>query len=183
MKKVGYARVSTQDQKLDLQIDALKREGCKPIFKEKMTGKRGSRPELDKALARLQKGDEFIVWKLDRLGRSLKHLASVLYDLQARGVKFRSISDGIDTSTPGGKLLFGLIATFAEFECNQISERTIAGLCAARRRGAILGRPCKLKGEKLRLAKRLRREKASFSEIALCVGEPRTTVWRALKNA
>jgi len=141
MKKIGYARVSTEDQNLALQLDALRHDGCHRIYQEKITGKIASRPVLTSALASLGEGDMLVVWKLDRLGRSLKHLIDIVQELEARKIGFRSIADGIDTETPSGRLLFHVIGAIAEFEARQISERTKAGLLAARRRGQRLGRP------------------------------------------
>ncbi len=139
--KVGYARVSTEDQSLDAQRDQLRADGCSEVFEEKITGKKDSRPALDKALAVLQPGDTLVVWKLDRLGRSVKHLTTLLHDLERRSVCFRSISDGIDTGTPTGKLMFHVLGAIAEFEAALVSERTKIGLQAAKQRGAKLGRP------------------------------------------
>ncbi|BBJ23045.1 recombinase family protein [Candidatus Nitrotoga sp. AM1P] len=179
--KIGYARVSTEDQNLDLQLDLLSQDGCQKIFKEKMTGKRGSRPVLDKALATLKNGDMLVVWKLDRLGRSLRNLTNILNDLEGRGIGFRSISDGIDTETPAGRLLFHLIGAIAEFECSQISERTKAGLHAARRRGRRLGRPPRIGHHDVKLAKHLRdTQKLNYADIAARLGVGRTTLWRAM---
>jgi len=180
--KIGYARVSTRDQKLTLQVAALKREGCDQIYKEKMSGKLERRPALDKALSLLNEGDELIVWKVDRLSRTVIQLVSLRHGLQQRGVHIRSISEGIDTSTKRGRLMYNVVASFAEFECDQISDRTVGGLGVAKAQGARLGRPCKLSGEKLRVAEQLRRENVSFAEIARRVGESRTTVWRALSE-
>ena len=139
--KIGYARVSTEDQNLALQIDALRQQGCERIFEEKMTGASRSRPVLHETLAALRPGDVLVVWKLDRLGRSLQHLIEITAGLELRGIDFHSISDGIDTRTPAGKLLFHIVGAIAEFERSQISERTKAGMAAARLRGKRLGRP------------------------------------------
>ena len=141
---VAYARVSTEDQNLDLQTDALKAAGCTKVFVEHASGGNRERPELAKALAYCRKGDVFTVWKMDRAARSVKHLIEIVEDLKARGVEFRSLNDAIDTTTAGGSLMFHIMAAFAEFERNVIRERTMAGLAAARARGRIGGRPRKV---------------------------------------
>lgn len=142
---IGYARVSTEEQNLDLQIDALERAGCDRIFCDRgFSGALRSRPALDDALQSLRSGDTLVTWKLDRLGRSLSHLISLVTDLQSNGVAFKSISDAIDTSTAGGRLQFHMLGALAEFERSLISERTKAGMAAARARGTCLGRPSKL---------------------------------------
>jgi DNA invertase Pin-like site-specific DNA recombinase len=141
VRKIGYARVSTEDQNLDLQIHALRQDGCVDLFEEKITGTSQSRPVLNAALESLKAGDTLVVWKLDRLGRSLQHLIEILQSLEARDVGFRSISDSIDTNSAGGRLLFHILGALAEFESSLISERTKAGLQAARRKGKTLGRP------------------------------------------
>lgn len=139
--KIGYARVSTKDQDLALQIDALKKAGCKKIFQEKMTGATKERPELKKMIEQLRKGDVVVIWKLDRLGRSLKNLVQLVNEIQGKGAGLKSLGDHIDTVTPQGKLTFHLFAALAEFERDIIRERTHAGLAAARARGRKGGRP------------------------------------------
>jgi len=142
---IGYARVSTMDQNLDLQIDALKKAGCDHIYQDEgISGAKAKRPGLDAALAVLKPGDQLVVWKLDRLGRSMRHLIDVTSKFEERGIGFTSLSDAIDTSTPGGKLYFHLMGAFSEFESNLNSERTKAGMAAARARGVKLGRPKKI---------------------------------------
>ena len=141
---VAYARVSTEEQNLDLQTDALKAAGCTKVFVEHASGGNRERPELAKALAYCRKGDVFVCWKMDRAARSVKHLIEIVEDLKARGVQFRSLNDAIDTTTAGGSLMFHIMAAFAEFERNVIRERTMAGLAAARARGRIGGRPRKV---------------------------------------
>lgn len=181
--KIGYARVSTEDQSLDAQRDQLQADGCTEVFEEKITGKRDSRPALDKALAALQPGDTLVVWKLDRLGRSVKNLTTLLHDLNSRGVCFRSISDGIDTGTPTGKLLFHMLGAIAEFEAALVSERTKIGLQAAKQRGKRLGRPRRLDAHQIRQAELLRtHDKLSPTEIAARLKVGRTTLWRALAD-
>lgn len=139
--KIGYARVSTADQSLDLQLDALLEAGCQKIYEEKASGGKDDRPELLKALEMLREGDTFIVYKLDRLARSTLKLIETLDLLNKKGVEFISLSDNIDTSTAAGKAMFGMMAVFAEFERSIIRERTVAGLEAARARGRKGGRP------------------------------------------
>lgn len=140
---IGYARVSTQDQDLQLQLDALEKEGCKKqdIYTDKMSGSKKERPGLDKCLAELQEGDTLLVWRLDRLGRSMSHLIGLIEVLRSRGVGFRSICDGaIDTTTASGELIFNIFSSLAQFEKRLIQERTRAGLSAARARGRLGGR-------------------------------------------
>ncbi|MDP3332351.1 MAG: recombinase family protein [Methylotenera sp.] len=177
--KIGYARVSTEDQNLDLQLDALKQQGCIKLFQEKMTGKTKSRPVLNKTIKALRPGDMLVVWKLDRLGRSLQDLIEILKLLERNGVGFHSISDGIDTTSSCGRLLFHIIGAIAEFECNQISERTKAGLQAARRRGSKLGRPRSISDEQIALARSLS-DDLSLTHIAVQLNVGRTTLWRAM---
>jgi DNA invertase Pin-like site-specific DNA recombinase len=137
----GYARVSTKDQVLDLQIDALKNAGCQKIFNEVAKGAKADRPEWLKLLSEIQKGDTLIVWKLDRMGRSLHHLIKVVNDLIAKGVDIISIQDPLNTTSAQGRLMFYMFASLAEFEKDLIRERTMAGLKSARARGRIGGRP------------------------------------------
>jgi len=138
---VGYARVSTLEQNLDLQKDALTKAGCERIFTDRISGAKSARPGLTDALAFVRKGDVLVVWKLDRLGRSLQQLIETVNGLAARGIEFRSLTEQIDTTTPGGKLIFHIFGSLAEFERDLIRERTRAGLTAARARGRIGGRP------------------------------------------
>jgi len=139
--KIGYARVSTQDQELALQLDALKAAGCGKIYKEKMTGSTRERPELQKLLDQLREGDIVVIWKLDRLARSLKDLVNLVNEIQEKGGALHSLNDQIDTTTPHGKFTFHVFAALAEFERDIIRERTKAGLTAARARGRVGGRP------------------------------------------
>lgn len=150
---VGYARVSTQEQDPALQLDALQNEGCERIFVEKASGAQRDRPELMAALTYIRQGDTLVVWKLDRLARSLKQLIETVEDLDKRQINFRSLTEAIDTSTAGGKLIFHIFSALAEFERSLIRERTYAGLLAARSRGKIGGRPRKLDAAKLAAAK------------------------------
>lgn len=137
--KIGYARVSTQDQDIQLQIDALNADGCERIYQDVVSGSKAARPGLDGLLSHLRPGDTVVVWKLDRLGRSLKHLIETVSGFEDTGVGFRSITEGIDTTTPAGKLVFHIFASLAEFERALIIERTKAGLESARARGRVGG--------------------------------------------
>lgn len=138
---IGYARVSTQDQDLSLQLDALNDAGCNKIYKEKITGSKKERPQLQKMLGQLRKGDVVVIWKLDRLARSLKDLVGLVNEIQEKGGALYSLNDLIDTTTPHGKFTFHIFAALAEFERDIIRERTKAGLAAARARGRKGGRP------------------------------------------
>lgn len=141
MARIGYARVSTTDQHLDLQTDALLRAGCSRIFEDHgVSGARRRRAGLSSTLKALRKGDTLVVWRLDRLGRSLRHLLSVVESLKRRGVEFLSLTENIDTSSPGGNLIFHIMAALAEFEKSMLRERTVAGIAAARARGRCPGR-------------------------------------------
>lgn len=143
--KVGYARVSTDDQRLDLQIRSLKAAGCSRIYKDHgISGSKMGRPGLDQAIATLEKGDTIVVWRLDRLGRSLAGLVKTVDDLGKKGIQFQSITESFDTRSSSGMLIFHIMAALAEFERNLISERTKAGMISARERGAKLGRPTAL---------------------------------------
>jgi DNA invertase Pin-like site-specific DNA recombinase len=153
--RVGYARVSTVDQNLDLQEKALKREGCLKIFTDRASGKREDRPGLAELMHFLRAGDTLVVWKLDRLGRDLKHLIELVNELAERGVKFRSLTENIDTETAAGRMFFQMVGMFAEFEREQNRERTMAGLAAARARGRLGGRKPKLDAEKIKQARAL----------------------------
>ncbi len=162
---IGYARVSTHDQDLSLQINDLVAAGCKTIFKDKMSGAKGNRPGLDDCLKTLRKGDTLIVWRLDRLGRSMQHLVSVVTDLKHQGIGFRSLRDGaIDTTTASGELIFNIFAALAQFEAELIRERTRAGLLAARARGKNGGRkPISPGDPRIRMAKRMHQDRGLTS--------------------
>ena len=138
---LGYARVSTHEQDASLQLDALKAAGCIKVFTDKASGSLDRRPQLDRLLDQLRPGDTVVVWRLDRLGRSLKHLIQLIEDLAEKSVGFRSLTEGMDTTTSGGKLVFSIFGALAEFERSLIRERTVAGLAAARARGRVGGRP------------------------------------------
>jgi DNA invertase Pin-like site-specific DNA recombinase len=153
--KVGYARVSTLEQNPDLQHDALKQAGCEKVFTDRASGAKTERPALIEALKYARKGDSLVVWRLDRLGRSLKHLIEVVEDLESREVGFISLQEGINTTTSGGRLVFHLFGALAEFERNLIRERTQAGLSAARARGRMGGRKPKLKPAQVKTLRKM----------------------------
>lgn len=156
---IGYARVSTDDQNLDLQRDALAKAGCATVYEEKASGKSSDRPELEQCLKALREGDTLVVWRLDRLGRSLSDLVRIVADLEARGIDFQSLSEKIDTTSAAGKLMFHVFASLAEFERNLIRERTRAGLDAARARGRSGGRPAKLTDKEIRGLRAMAKDK------------------------
>ena len=153
--KIGYARVSTQDQDLSLQIDDLQSAGCEKIFEDRTSGAKIKRNGLDKAVSHLRKDDVFVVWKLDRLGRSLKNLIDFVQDLNERGIEFQSITDKIDTTSPAGRFFFHMMGALAQMERELIAERTKAGLEAARKRGRVGGRPRAMTESKVKAAKKL----------------------------
>lgn len=180
---IGYARVSTEDQNAQLQIDALKVAGCKRVFTDKASGSLASRPQLDRMLDHLREGDVVVVWRLDRLGRSLKNLIALVEDLAERGVGFRSLSESIDTTTANGKLFFGIMGALAEFERDLIRERTMAGLAAARARGRVGGRPPKMTEDKVRVAREMYASREYTVEaIAKTLGVSRKTIYRHLAH-
>lgn len=183
--KIGYARVSTKDQNLSLQLDALEKEGCKQIFQEKVSGAKSDRPELRKMIDQLREGDVIITWKLDRLGRSLRDLVNLVNEIQDKGAGLKSLHDSIDTTTPQGKLTFHLFASLAEFERDIIRERTKAGLDAARARGRKGGRPKGLTKEskdKAIIAETLYKQgDMSITEICKHLGIARSTFYSYLK--
>lgn len=181
---IGYVRVSTEDQNLDLQIQALQRLGCKRIYQDRgVSGAARSRPGLDKLMAQLKSGDTLAVWRLDRLGRSLPHLVQMLEALGDRGVAFHSLTENIDTSTSGGRLVFHFMAALAEFERTLISERTRAGLASARIAGKQIGRQPLLDMGQLHAAA-IRRDQGgqSLTEIARDLGVHPRTLQRGLKR-
>lgn len=184
--KFGYARVSTQDQNLSLQLDTLKAAGCEKIYQEKASGAKADRPELQKLLEHVRDGDTIVIWKLDRLGRSLTHLVELVTKLDAQGVGLISLHDPIDTTTAQGRLVFRIFASLAEFEREVIRERTMAGLASARRRGQKLGRKEGLSQEaenKSRIAESLYKEgKLSAIDMAKQLGISKTTLYVYLKH-
>lgn len=185
MAIIGYARVSTKEQNLDLQLDALKKADCTEIFYEKISGTK-ERPELDSALAYLRQGDTFVIWKLDRLGRSLRDLVNIVDVLYKKGIEFRSIQDGIDTRTPLGRYQFALFAALAEYEREMIIERTRAGLLAARERGRVGGRKKGLSPEAKKVAKAAaslyRNNENKIDEICTILNISKSTLYRYLKS-
>src|ERR687890_1961670 len=162
---IGYARVSTDDQNLNLQCDALEKAGCEQIFTEQVSGTKARRPGLEQALSHLRADDTLVVWRLDRLGRSLRHLIDTVTNLQERGVGFKSLQESIDTTTSGGKLVFHIFGALAEFEREIIKERTNAGLTAARARGRRGGPKRKLTNEQVQMAQTLYRTQMPVKEI------------------
>src|SRR3954467_10711021 len=180
---IGYARVSTQDQTLDLQLDALKNAGCFKIFTDTASGAKAERKGLHETLDYLRENDILVVWRLDRLGRSLKDLIDIISRLDQRKIGFKSLTENIDTTTSGGKLIFHIFGALAEFERNLIRERTNAGLAAARSRGIKGGRPKALTEKKVEMARKLYADKSnSIEEICKTLGISRMTLWRHAKK-
>jgi len=182
--RIGYARVSTSDQKLDLQTDALRAAGCDRLFSDVVSGAKAERPGLQQTLAACRRGDTLVVWKFDRLGRSLPHLVQTVHDLGERGVGFQSLQENIDTTSSSGRLVFNLFATLAEFERDLIRERTRAGLTAARARGRKGGRPKGVNQAKLKAALALKQDpQHSIREICQIVGISRNTYYKYTRRA
>lgn len=180
----GYCRVSTIDQHPEIQENALRQAGCEKIWTDHgVSGKLASRPQLDACLAALQPGDTLVVWKLDRLGRSVQHLVNTVADLGERKIGFRSLTDNLDTTTNGGKLLFHIMAAIAEFERGLIVERTMAGLAEARRKGNFGGHPPGLTKEQAKMARTMVDQGASVSAVARSMGVSRATVYRHLEKS
>lgn len=180
--KIGYARVSTDDQNPDLQLDALKRAGCKQIYVDKISGAKRQRPELNKCLAELDAADVLIVWKLDRLGRSLHDLIGFLDDLKERKIQFQSLTESIDTETPTGRAMWQMIGILAELERSLIQERTKAGRAAAVARGVKMGRKPKLTPQQLKHAKKLIDEGESPAHVAKLLNVARSTLYLSLSK-
>ena len=181
--QIGYARVSTIEQNVAPQIDQLKDAGCERIFRDKVSGAKTERPGLQEALDFLREGDTLVVWRLDRLGRSLKHLLETVSMLEERGIGFRSLQESIDTTTSGGRLIFHIFGALAEFERNLIRERTMAGLRAARARGRVGGRPRKLDSKKTELAYQLYDEKKyAVKEICQILEISKPTLYAYLRR-
>jgi DNA invertase Pin-like site-specific DNA recombinase len=182
--KIGYARVSTQAQDLALQLDALKNEGCEKIFQEKASGAQRDRPELKAALGYMRKGDTLVVWKIDRLARSLKQLIETIESFQDRGIGLKSMQDPIDTSSPSGKLVFHIFAALAEFERGVIRERTTAGLRAARERGRVGGRPPALSAKDLQAARAMLKDcDITVAAVARRLNVAASTLYRHIPSA
>ncbi len=177
---IGYARVSTQDQNLALQLDALASAGCERVFEDKASGARADRAGLAEALAMLRSGDTLIVWKLDRLGRSVKQLVDLVGVLQSRGAQFRSLTDAIDTGTPAGRFFFHVMASLAEMERELTAERTRAGLEAARKLGRTGGRRPKMTGSKIAAARKLLDSGTPPKDVARNLGVSVATLYRWL---
>jgi len=177
---VGYARISTQDQQLDLQLDALKLAGCEKIFSDIASGSKNNRPELIKCLGFLQSGDVLVLWKFDRLGRSLRHLINTVLDLNERGVSLIITTMAIDTRTPSGKLIFGILASIADFERELIRERVNAGIAAAKAKGVRFGRMPKITPELLAQAQEQVSQGRSVRHVAVDLGIGKSALYNAL---
>ncbi|MCF6326877.1 MAG: recombinase family protein [Devosiaceae bacterium] len=180
--KIGYARVSTVDQNANSQRDALKAAGCKKIITEQVSGISTKRPKLENLLRSLKTGDVLTVWRLDRLGRSLPHLIQIVRDLEGQGAGFQSLSDDINTTTAGGRLVFHLMGALAEFERSLIIERTQAGLAAARKRGVRIGRPRSLTPPQIKHARKLIDSGERPAAVAHSLDVNRSTLYRAIKS-
>lgn len=178
--RIGYARVSTQDQNLALQRDALAAAGCERVYEDVASGAGVHRPGLERAMDMLRQGDTFVVWKLDRLGRGVKHLVDLVAALQARGVQFASLTDGIDTSHPAGRFFFHVMASLAQMERELIVERTRAGLEAARKLGRVGGRKRKMTESKVQAARTLLAQGAAPRDVARDLGVSVPTLYRWL---
>lgn len=176
--RIGYARVSTQDQNLDLQKKALIKAGCKKVFEDNVSGSRSTRPGLDAALGVLREGDTLVVWKLDRLGRSVKHLVDLVGELNRQDVQFQSLTDSINTGTPSGRFFFHVMASLAQMERELVVERTRAGLDAARRLGRIGGRKRRMTDSKIQAAKKLLASGTPPREVAKNLGVSIPTLYR-----
>lgn len=180
---IGYARVSTHDQNSDLQLDALRKAGCEEIFEEKLSGKSKDRPKLEQCLRMLRKGDVLTVWRLDRLGRSLKDLVEIISALEKKNIGFQSIVENIDTNSAGGKLVFHIFGALAEFEHTLIRDRTMAGLAAARARGRKGGRKAKMtKASVKKAAAMLLDPNITKTEVAEHFQVSRVTLNKSLKR-
>jgi DNA invertase Pin-like site-specific DNA recombinase len=175
---IGYARVSTQDQNLELQRKALLDAGCEKIFDDKLSGSRSDRPGLAQALAILRDGDTLVVWKLDRLGRSVKHLVDLVGELREQGIQFRSLTDSIDTATPSGRFFFHVMASLAEMERELTVERTKAGLEVARSLGRVGGRKRRMTDSKIESAKKLLASGVPPRDVAKNLGVSVPTLYR-----
>jgi len=182
--QIGYARISTSDQSLDLQRTAFAREGIEKVFFETASGAQRDRPELQKALDYLREGDTLVVWKLDRLGRSLRQLIDTVESLKERGIAFRSLTESIDTTTAGGVLIFNVFGALAQFERSLIRERTMAGLRAAKEAGKVGGRPRALSDNDIAAARALLANSgATVKEVAERLGVSVPTLYRYLPAA
>jgi DNA invertase Pin-like site-specific DNA recombinase len=181
---VGYARVSTYEQNLDLQNDALKNAGCEKVFMDQISGVASARPGMEEALNYVREGDTLVVWRLDRLGRSLKHLIELIGRLEEKKIGFKSLQESIDTMSSGGRLIFHIFGALAEFERNLIRERTTAGLAAARARGRKGGRPRALDPEKRKVARKLYEAREhTIEEICRIMGISKPTLYTYVRNS
>lgn len=176
---IGYARVSTEDQHLYMQEDALRSSGCEEVFTDIASGVKAARPGLYTALSRLRKGDTLVVWKLDRLGRSLTHLIQIVKELSEKGIGFKCLQENIDTTTSGGQLVFHIFGALAQFERELITERTQAGLKAARVRGRFGGRPSLLNKQQIKkMAAHYKKGELSINEICKLFNITKPTLYR-----
>lgn len=180
---IGYARVSTHDQNTDLQLDALKEAGCDLIFEDTISGASHTRKGLDRALACINQGDKLVVWRLDRLGRSIPHVMTIVETLNARGASLSSLTEGFDTGSEAGEIYSTILAMIAHVERRMISARTRAGLAAAKERGVKLGAPRKLSAKTLVKAQRLAAKGRNITHLAEEMGVSRATLYRCLANA
>lgn len=180
---IGYARVSTQLQDNATQIDALKKSGCETIFEEKMSGGRWDRPNLHELFKHIRKGDTVVVWKLDRLSRSLKDLLFIIEQLEAKGAGFKSLTESIDTTTSAGKMMMQMVGVFAEFERNMLKERTMKGLEYAKRQGRVGGRRPKLKPIQIQEIVQLYTTGKSAVELSQLFNVHKATIYRVINNS
>jgi DNA invertase Pin-like site-specific DNA recombinase len=178
--RIGYARVSTAEQSLNLQLDALALARCDMVFDDRISGKSRKRTGLDMALSKLKSGDQLVVWRLDRLGRNFGHLVEIADMLRARGANLVSLTEGIDTSSNVGEVIFRLLSVFSDFERNVIVERTVAGLQSARRRGVVLGRRRKMTNAQVIEAKSLMASGMKAEIVATRYGVARSTLFRSV---
>src|SRR5215472_11113380 len=179
---IGYARVSTEDQSLDLQLDALHTAGCEDVYQDVISGSKAGRPGLENALSHLREGDTLVAWRMDRVFRNLKHMVELSAELERRGIHFQSLTEHIDTSTPAGKLVYHIFAAIGEFERDLIRERTNAGLAAARARGRKGGRKPAMSAKQIEMARSLYAEgKHRVDDICSMVRCSRTTFYRNIK--
>ncbi len=181
--KIGYARISTSEQKINLQVDELKKAGCEKLYQDIASGMKSKRPGFDECLNQLRKNDCLIVWRLDRLGRNLKDLVLIIEQLQKNNISFISLHEGFDTTTIGGKLIFQIFGALSEFERNLLQERTNKGLKAARARGRFGGRPKKLKDKDVnRLKKMYNSRDYSIKELCGIFGVSKPTLYKYIKE-
>jgi DNA invertase Pin-like site-specific DNA recombinase len=175
---IGYARVSTQDQNLELQLSVLNKIGCEKIYQDKISGAKNNRPGLQQALDELRKGDTLVVWKLDRLGRTVKGLIDLINQFHEKDIHFKSITDNVDTSTPSGRFFFHMMASLAQMERELVAERTKAGLASAKSQGRIGGRKRKMTKSKIESAKKLLASGMSPKDVARNLGVSIPTLYR-----